>query len=102
MVEGRIGERQGTRVPDLEVDARVAILALRVVDIHRRKIQAAHAPNLGVPGQTRTETPGAAPDIQHALGPDDPGEVDEQRREAPAPSPHQQLVPIAISGHECR
>jgi hypothetical protein len=97
MVEGRIGERQGTRVADLEVEARIVILALRVLDIHRREIQAAHAPNLGVPGQTETETPGAAPDIQDALGPDDPGEVDEQRCEAAAPAPHLQLVPVAIS-----
>ena len=61
-----------------------------------------HAADLGVLREAETQTAGAAADIQHALRRRYPGEVDEQRREPPAPSAHLQLVAIAIDGDECR
>jgi hypothetical protein len=102
VVERSIGEWQGTRVSDLEVDAGIVILALRIVDVHLREVQTAHAANPGVLGQAEAETARAAADIQDALGPDYPGEVNEEGCEPTAPPPHLQLVPVAIRGDECR
>ena len=96
MVEGGVCKRQRASIADLEVQARVAIAAVGMLDVRRGNIQAVHADDLRVLCQAETQIAGAAPDIEHPYRPGDPGKTDEQGRKAPAPAPHLQLVAVAI------
>jgi hypothetical protein len=102
VIERAAGKWQGASVSDFKVDTSIAIPALRMLNIGTRKIYAAHAPNPGVPGKREAQTACAAPDIQDAFRARNLGEVDEQGRQAAAPSSHLELVPITIRRNERR
>jgi hypothetical protein len=49
----------------------------------------------------RRERPRARADVEHRLAVLDAGEIDEQRRETPAPAAHEGLVGVALCEHGC-
>ena len=101
MIEGAVGKRQGAGIADLIINPSIAIVAFGMLDIDRRKIDALDAAYSGTLNEACRQAAGSATHVQDAVGGGDPGELDEQRREPSAPSPHLQLVPVAVRRNEC-
>src|ERR1700733_16267686 len=102
MIERGIGKWQRTGVTYPEIQARVAVLALRMVDIGGRKIQPFHAGNPGILCKAEAQTAGTASDVKDAARGHNSAKHDEQWCETAAPSSHLQFVTITIPGYECR
>ena len=100
MIERSIGEGQRACIGNLEGDSRIAVVAHCALDIGRRDIDPTNCADPSPLRERETQVACAATDVQRVFIRLDAGEVDEEWREATAPSPHLQFVSIAVRRHE--
>jgi hypothetical protein len=100
VVERGIGKRQRAGVGDLKTKARIAVVALGVLDVGLRKVHAHDTAYFGILNKAGGQAAGPATHIEDAFGGANPGKGDERRRQPAAPSAHLQLVTIAVGGNE--
>ena len=80
------------------MDARVPVLGLRRSEVDLRLIDRGQPSEPGGLGEREGQAAGAAADFEHLFAIRDAGMLDKERRQAPAPPPHQPFVIARVAG----
>jgi len=96
-VEARIRKAECAAVALFEVDARVCILGLRRGEVDLGMVDRGQPAERRSLQQCEGQAAGAAADFDYVLAVGDPGVLDKQRRQAPAPAAHQSFIIAGIA-----